>query len=301
VPFIVIVADTKGPVLTAPAPITVSSAGAESLAATASSITSFLTSAVANDLVDGKLPVAHDAPGAFPVGTTTVTFSARDKSGNPATVPSRITVVKEAVAPTKPLDRTPPENVRGLSAKAGDRVITLRWKPPADKDFKHVVITRSSQTAPIDVPVYQGPAKRFADKRLTNGVQYRYVVVSYDQAGNRSAGLAIAAAPKTAMLVSPADGARVKAPPMLLWVAVARANYYNVQLFRGQSPVKIMSVWPAANRLQLRRTWTFNGRRQRLKPGLYRWLVWPGFGRPGARNYGPLLGFSTFTVVAGKK
>jgi hypothetical protein len=210
--------------------------------------------------------------------------------------------VKEAVAPTKPLDRTPPDNVRGLSAKAGDRSVTLSWKPPRDPDFQHVVISRATQgAAPVDAAVYKGPAKRFVDRRLTNGVAYRYVVVSYDQAGNRSAGVAIVAAPKALMLVSPADGARVKAPPHLRWVRIPRATYYNVQLFRGSSRTKIFTFWPGTNDLQLPSRWVYNRRHEQLVPGVYRWFVWPGFGRQIAKNYGALLGESTFTVVAGKK
>ena len=304
--FLVTVADKTAPVLTVPAPVTVSSAGAENLPATA--VAAFLTSAVASDLVDGKLPVKVEAPAVFGVGTTTVKFSTADKSGNSVTLPSTITVVKEAVAPSTPLDRTPPDNVRGLSAKAGDRSVALRWKPPADKDFAHVVIGRTTpvtpanqSTGPTETTVYKGPAKQFVDRRLTNGVDYRYVVVSYDQAGNRSAGVAIVSAPKTVMLVSPSDGARVTKPPHLRWVFVPGATFYNVQLFRGPLRIKVMTTWPAANHLQLPSKWVYAGRRQKLVPGLYRWIVWPGFGRQVAKNYGPLLGESSFTVAAVQK
>jgi hypothetical protein len=30
---------------------------------------------------------------------------------------------------------------------------------------------------------------------------------------------------------------------------------------------------------------------------MYRWYVWPGYGTPAARNYGSLLGQSSFVVV----
>jgi large repetitive protein len=299
--FVITVADRTAPVLTVPAPLTVSSAGAENLPATAAAVAAFLSSAVASDLVDGKLPVKVEAPAVFGIGKTTVKFSSADKAGNSVTLPSSITVVKEAVAPTKPLDRTPPDNVRGLSAKAGDRSVTLSWRPPPDPDFQHVVISRAAQGASADTAVYKGPAKKFVDRRLTNGVAYRYVVISYDQAGNRSAGVAVVAAPKALMLVSPTNGARVKAPPLLRWVRIPGATYYNVQLFRGTGRVKIFTTWPGTNHLQLRSTWIHERRRQRLIPGVYRWFVWPGFGRQIAKNYGPLLGESSFTVVAGKK
>jgi hypothetical protein len=41
----------------------------------------------------------------------------------------------------------------------------------------------------------------------------------------------------------------------------------------------------------------FNGHRYRLRPGTYRWYVWPGYGRISASHYGALLGSSTFVVT----
>jgi large repetitive protein len=308
VSFRITVADKTAPVLTVPAPVTVSSAGAENLPASAPAIAQFLNSAVASDLIDGKLPVKVEAPPVFGVGTTTVKFSTADKAGNSVTLPSTVRVVKEAVAPTKPLDRTPPNNVRGLSAKAANRSVKLRWRPPVDKDFAHVVISRSTPaaaetqaTGPTETTVYKGPAKQFVDRKLTNGIDYRYVVVSYDQAGNRSAGVAIVAAPKALLLVSPSDGARVRTPPHLRWVFVPGATFYNVQLFRGPQRIKVMTIWPAANHLQLPSSWRYAGHRQKLVPGLYHWVVWPGFGRQVAKNYGPLLGESSFTLLPAAK
>jgi hypothetical protein len=87
----------------------------------------------------------------------------------------------------------------------------------------------------------------------------------------------------------------VKAPPKLVWVASAGASYYNVQLFRGAT--KILSIWPTTSSLQLRKTWTYRGRRYRLTPALYRWYVWPGIGSKAAARYGPLLGTSTFQIT----
>jgi hypothetical protein len=100
---------------------------------------------------------------------------------------------------------------------------------------------------------------------------------------------------KSSALLAPRTGARVTRPPLLLWRRAARAAYYNVQLFRGRQ--KILSVWPTRPRLKLRARWRFGGRQRRLTPGAYRWYVWPGFGSPSARNYGTLLGQSSFVVV----
>jgi hypothetical protein len=42
--------------------------------------------------------------------------------------------------------------------------------------------------------------------------------------------------------------------------------------------------------------WRFRGKRQRLAPGRYHWIVWPGFGPRSKTNYGKQIGRSTFQV-----
>jgi hypothetical protein len=296
-------ADPPTPVVSVP--VNLSSTGSETVSAAESAVQSFVASPAAGDpFIEGQLPVRNDAPAVPTLGNTTVESppSLNNNSRNNVTSTSAATVVEEAVAPAPPLDRAPPGNVRSLNAKAGDRAVTLRWSPPPDADFNHVVISRAPQTArPAEASVYNGPTKQFVDRGLTNGVAYRYVIVSYDQTGNRSAGVAIVAAPKALMLLRPSDGARVKAPPLLRWVWIPGATFYNVQLFRGPMRIKVMTTWPATNRLQLRSRWVYAGRRQRLVHGTYHWVVWPGFGRQIAKKYGPLLGEGTFTVVRRKK
>jgi Bacterial Ig-like domain len=132
---------------------------------------------------------------------------------------------------------------------------------------------------------------------------HRFEVRAIDAAGNADAIPALhewkiqapARTIATSALLAPRGGARVTKPPLLRWRPVARARYYNVQVFRGKQ--KVLSVWPTRARLQLRARWKFAGRVRRLTPGAYRWYVWPGFGVPSARNYGQLLGQSTFVVV----
>jgi hypothetical protein len=50
-------------------------------------------------------------------------------------------------------------------------------------------------------------------------------------------------------------------------------------------------------RLQLPRAWVYRGKRYRLRPGLYRWYVWPGLGRLSAGRFGRMVGGSTFVVT----
>jgi hypothetical protein len=101
-----------------------------------------------------------------------------------------------------------------------------------------------------------------------------------------------AVATPTARL-SPRAGAIVTAPPKLTWRSDKKATYYNVQVWRRG---RIFSAWPTRNSIKLTRTWTYHGRRYRLSPGRYRWYVWPGYGRHAQKNFGRLIGSSTFVV-----
>jgi hypothetical protein len=171
----------------------------------------------------------------------------------------------------------------------------LTWALPRDPDLALVSVSRTTQAAgAASRVVYRGLASRFEDRSVRNGVVYRYLVVAHDEAGNRSPGVSGVARPTAPKLVQPPDGSHVTRPPRLAWLRVANATYYNVQLFRGGR--KVLSIWPARNRLALPSTWTFGGRRQALTPGVYRWFVWPGFGARSRARYGRVLGQSTFVV-----
>ena len=63
--------DTVGPVVSAPADITVAAADADGTPATDSEIAAFLAAASAVDAGDGVVSVSNDAPAVFPLGTTT--------------------------------------------------------------------------------------------------------------------------------------------------------------------------------------------------------------------------------------
>ena len=97
---------------------------------------------------------------------------------------------------------------------------------------------------------------------------------------------------KSAVMLAPPPGARVTAPPLLRWRAPRHVTFFNAQLYRHGH--KVLSAWPKRARLRLHRSWTFNGRTYRLKPGPYTWLVWPAFGSTAKPRYGKLLGQSTF-------
>ena len=129
-------------------------------------------------------------------------------------------------------------------------------------------------------------------RRSHPGRKYRYTIAVYDEAANRST-REVDFVGRGALL-NPAPAERVSSAPLLVWTPVKRATYYNVVLVRGR---RVFSAWPTQPRLQLPRTWIFRGKRHRLGPGLYRWYVWPGFGRLSAGRFGGLLGGSTFVVA----
>ena len=205
-------------------------------------------------------------------------------------------------------DVVPPHDVTNVRVKAANGVVTLRWALPADPDFERVSVTRTAAGKNVRAAtLYQGRARSLTDRKVKNGVRYRYRITSHDRAGNASAGVAVAARPQ-APLIAPIDGASVTAPPVLRWQAAPRATYYNVQLWlqraSGQQqavrPVKVLSAWPAAPRLKLTARWTYEGNVYRLVPGTYRWYVFPGFGKLSQARYGALLGQSAFTVKGRK-
>ncbi len=156
-----------------------------------------------------------------------------------------------------------------------------------------VEIVRTADTRSAGVRVYRGNRRTFTDKGLENGVRYRYSLTAYDKA--RNAATRDVVATPTAPLLSPQAGARVSAPPRLVWKPADKATYYNVQVWRRG---KIYSGWPTGTSVQLTRTWIYAGRRHRLTPGRYRWYVWAGYGRQAQNKFGPLLGSSSFVVAA---
>jgi HYR domain len=293
----VTVVDSTAPVLTVPAPIALT-APATGRPATEPTIARFLGGARAEDMVDSRPTLRHDAPAVFPLGQTTVTFVATDSFGNWEIGKSSVTLYAQPLAAPPPaaVDRIPPDNVSALRAERGDARVRLRWRRPPTPDFERVEILRSeNQVGAAQTRVFRGSETTFLDRALVNGTAYRYVVVSYDRAGNRSPGVAIVATPKATMLLKPLEGARISRAPTLTWARARGATYYNVQLYRGVH--KALSIWLERTSFKIKRQWTFAGRRERLRPGFYRWYVWPGIGDPALGNYGPMLGESSFTIV----
>ena len=113
-----------------------------------------------------------------------------------------------------------------------------------------------------------------------------------DQAGNESS-KTIGMQP-TAGIFAPADGAVVGEPPVVQWAPVAKARFYNLQLWRGN--LKLLTTWVKKPKLALPLHWSMKGARHSLVDGSYRLYVWPAFGTTRAPRYGKLVGQVDFVV-----
>jgi hypothetical protein len=178
-----------------------------------------------------------------------------------------------------------------MSVRPGNRSAQIAWRKSDDTQVVEV-IRAPGRDGQGETVVYRGTAAGFRDTGLVVGRRYEYRLAGFDQAGNRVEHKVSLVA--TGPLLSPAPAATVTGPPTLVWTPVRRATYYNVQIIRGR---RVLSAWPERPNFRLRRTWLYKGRRYRLRPGVYRWYVWPGFGRISEARYTRRpLGSSTFVV-----
>jgi predicted outer membrane repeat protein len=98
---VVTVVDTTAPSITAPVAVTATATSAAGIPATSVA----LGTPTVSDLVDANPLVANNAPAIFPVGVTTVTWTATDHSstpGNSATATQLVTVIASTPPPPPP-------------------------------------------------------------------------------------------------------------------------------------------------------------------------------------------------------
>ena len=89
-------------------------------------------------------------------------------------------------------------------------------------------------------------------------------------------------------LLLPRPGTRFGRAPLLNWVRVPRARYYNVQVWRDGG--KILTRWPRRTRLRMHTLWTNEGLTYALSAGRYDVYVWPRF----RGRYGKSIGHTYF-------
>ncbi len=207
--------------------------------------------------------------------------SCNDRAGNKGT--ASIAVKYDGTAPSVML----------FVPKPGKRTAKLIWRTTPDAQSVELLRTPGLNGEAESV-VFRGPssATSFLDTGLRPGRTYQYRLGVLDAAGN--AGRKTLDFVARGALLFPGPGERVAKPPLLVWSSVREARYYNVVLVRGR---RLYSAWPVRARLQLPRSWKYHGRRYKLRPGTYRWYVWPGRGKLAAGRYGKLLGGSSFVVT----
>ena len=236
-------------------------------------------------------PSVHNVVGLGP-GEHVLDVRAVDIGGerDPTLVSASWTVVTLAAAPAAFA-----ANVRKARVKAGDHRATLRWKRPRGEQFRRVEIVRipGKKNAARSL-VYRGNKIAFVDRGLKNGVEHRWVIYATDKAGNRSGVVELAATPPVRTRLGRRARVTPQTPLVLWWKPVKKARFYNLQLFRGQK--KVLSSWPANPSVSLSGQWNWEGRKRKLSPGVYRWFVWPGFGKRKNSNFGKLVGSGTVVV-----
>jgi hypothetical protein len=94
---IVKVQDTTPPDITCPDPIAVECNGPAGTYATDPQLDAFWAGVSATDIVDPSPVITNDAPALFPVGSTMVTFTATDFSGNSASCSVEVTVADRGI------------------------------------------------------------------------------------------------------------------------------------------------------------------------------------------------------------
>ena len=114
------------------------------------------------------------------------------------------------------------------------RLVRISWQRPADAASVELVRAPGMNGARSSV-VYRGTGRSFSDRRVRDGIRYRYTIRVADLAGN-VAEATVGASPRPP-LYRPAQGALVRAPIAFAWEAVEGVGFYNFQLLRNQKKV----------------------------------------------------------------
>ena len=139
----VTVTDTTAPTVTAPADLTATQTGVNTPVA--------LVPGTAVDLVDGAIVPTPSTTGPFPVGATTVTWSATDSHGNTGTATQTVTITAAAVDNTPPVV-TAPADV-SMEATGATTAVALGSATATD-DVDGAITATPSPAGPYSVGVH---------------------------------------------------------------------------------------------------------------------------------------------------
>lgn len=166
------------------------------------------------------------------------------------------------------------------------------WDDRANIDPRDIVpvVEGGPLAPPIEIP----PPEEEGDGSVTPAVDLTPVpVVPLDERPRRAA----PAAPPPVSALERAFGRLVSPPaadwvpwqmPTLRWKTTKKADYYNVQVFRGAR--RVLNAWPTSNRLRVPEGVLRQGR-------VYVWVVWPGYGKRSQARFGAPVGRSVFQVT----
>jgi len=145
---VITVQDTTPPVITCPPDVTVEQE-------TAAGTVVLLTAATATDVCDADPTITSDELAIYPLGTTTVTFTATDDSGNSASCTTTVTVIDttppEMTLSDEQIVLWPPNHKYHTIEIAECCVISVTDICDADVDIDDVVITSVSSDEPENV------------------------------------------------------------------------------------------------------------------------------------------------------
>jgi hypothetical protein len=197
-----------------------------------------------------------------------------------------------SVTPTAGVDAIAPEAVRSLRVTAEQSRVRLRWTVPASSDLAEIVIVRRLGARPPASPsdgsvVYRGLATTMTDFPVSPKARVWYAAFAIDDNDNVSTPATNSLPRFDPPLYAPLDGVALRGNANFRWRPVARASYYNIQIWRGVTSRKVITTWVNSPTYVLRR---------QLRPGRYTWYVFPGFGPRSLARYGALIGSASFTI-----
>jgi hypothetical protein len=141
---------------------------------------------VASLLLQERSQGSHDAL----LVPAPATSSVERRTAAPVARPETLRAARPRTSPAsddrvrKPARRPVPV-VLGVIATAGDGYVRLQWQRPPG--VERVAVLRGNRRRTVEQ--YRGGRQTFVEKGLRNGVQYRYVLVSYDRWGRSSEGV----------------------------------------------------------------------------------------------------------------